>query len=29
MPDQTSSYLRANFEAFQNQLPALIDSHRG
>ena len=29
MPDPTTNYLRANFEAFQSQLPKLIELHRG
>ena len=29
MPDEMSNYLQANYEAFQGQLPTIIESHRG
>jgi hypothetical protein len=29
MPDAISSHLRDNYAAFQDQLPAIIEAHRG
>ena len=29
MPEQATNYVRANYDAFQRQLPRLIEAHRG